>query len=81
MAAPPLYQLSHIVIGYASYHLKFLWPLILFYQLIQYVLGVRFFFFSSEIKKGNSLSHTVEKLLDYVVGYLIAIVINNSKNE
>lgn len=75
MAAPPTYQFFHVITGYASYYYTFLWPLILAYQLIQYYLGVRFFIFSSEIKQGNSLTHTVSKLLDYVCGYLLANII------
>ena len=55
--------------------LKLLIILILFYQGIQLFFNVRFFLDILKIKLGNSIKHTLNKLFDYCVGYILMFVI------
>ena len=71
------YKINHIIIGCLLGILNgtFLIAGIMFiflYQLIQLIFNFRFFFYGSKkIKKGNSLKHTINKLIDYLIGFLI----------
>jgi hypothetical protein len=78
---PLIYSLSHLIVGFVSY--KYLWliPLIVIYQLIQYIKNIRFFFLGSSkslINKGNNLSHTIYKLFEYIVGFVVAYIYYNN---
>ena len=84
-----LHQLSHIVLGgiifvlytlskkqnFYQKLLKLLIILILFYQGIQLFFNVRFFLDILKIKSGNSIKHTINKLFDYCVGYILMFVV------
>ena len=41
------------------------------YQGIQLFLNIRIFIDKLEIKSGNSLKHTINKLLEYLLGFII----------
>lgn len=82
-----IYILNHILIGFFIGLIKYKYILILLiilYQFIQLIFNVRFFIYDFQIKKGNSLEHTLTKLLQYLCGFLISILIinyNNNKNK
>ena len=87
-----LHKLSHITSGYillAIYNysntIKFkmislvVLSAILMYQFGQYFFNIRIFMDVWEIKIGNSLGHTCNKLIDYIIGALLYLVINYGK--
>ena len=78
---PALYAVSHVALG----ALSFWWPLIIavfmLYQILQYILGVRFFLLNSEcagngecIASGNSWPHTMNKIVQFALGWCIAAI-------
>jgi len=69
---PPLYFAIHVAGGILAYFFTFLIPLFLLYQFGQWFFNVRFFFFSMEIKTGNSLLYTLYKIGQFLGGYLLA---------
>ena len=79
---PFLYSLSHYIVGYLGYYNINLLILFIIYQLYQYSIDARFFFLSSNhkthniIKKGNSLMHTLKKIAECAVGFLIAYLLH-----
>ena len=83
LTTPIIYVLSHILIGFVGYHYPPLLCLFLFYQLYQYFLNKRFFllpqqFYKSDIQvDGNTLHHTLNKLLQGVLGYCLASISSN----
>jgi len=75
-----IYILNHILIGFFVGLIKYKYILILLiilYQFIQLIFNVRFFIYDFKIKKGNSLKHTLNKLLQYLYGFLVSILIIN----
>ncbi len=68
----PIYGLLHVLFGVVAYFSPAFLTLILAYQLLQYFLGVRFFAFEQEIRQGNSLEHTMLKLSEIAIGYILA---------
>lgn len=56
----------------------YFYPKVLFgtigYQVLQYVLGIRFFLFEGAIKSGNTIEHTAIKLGEVGVGWLLALL-------
>jgi len=68
---PPLYMALHVAGGAISYFYPLLIWLFVVYQLVQLVLGIRFFVFTMEIRKGNSILYTLYKLSQFFVGYAI----------
>lgn len=71
---PLKYKISHIIIGFCAYNYNILWAAILLYQFIQYWYNIRFYIFDYKILPNNTLNHTINKLYDYVIGYLIAYI-------
>ena len=69
---PIIYRITHYGIGVISrfYYYPFA-PAFVGYQLLQYGLNRRFFLFSWESKKNNSLIHTTIKLSEFLIGYYI----------
>lgn len=78
---PFIYILSHIIIGYISFFHTKLLVAIIGYQVLQLVLDVRFFIFSWKIESGNSIEHTLVKLLEYAIGYLFAFMQYKASNK
>lgn len=84
MKIPLIYSLSHYLLGYLSFYCKFIIIIFTFYQLLQYIFNIRFFLlnrncfknFKSCIKKGNNLKHTLYKLMEFFIGYIIAFIFN-----
>mgnify|MGYP006081793801 CR=1 FL=1 len=54
---------------------------ILVYQFGQYFFNIRIFLDLLEVKSGNSLAHTFNKLGDYIIGVLIYLVINHKRYD
>ena len=45
------------------------------YQLLQYILDIRFFIFEITIRSGNSLIHTSMKLFEIFIGYILGYLL------
>ncbi len=76
-------RLIHFIFGgilgfqYISVKLRLiLFINIVVYQFGQLLFNVRYFIFFNKFIKGNSIKHTLNKLLDYLYGYLIISIIN-----
>lgn len=69
---PPLYMAAHVIGGFISYYYPVLIALFVAYQLLQLILGIRFFVFMMEIREGNSILYTLYKLAQFFAGYLVA---------
>lgn len=72
----PIYWASHVVWGIVAYFYPILLVEIVVYQLTQWALNIRLFVFTWEVREGNSLKYTIYKLLQYLVGFLIAFIWN-----
>jgi hypothetical protein len=72
---PIIYTLSHIILGIIAVWYPILGLLFIAYQILEYILNIRFFLFSMEIKEGNSLLHTMKKLGEIGSGYIIGLII------
>jgi len=72
---PSAYLLIHIFLGIISvFYTPLVW-IFLGYQFLQLILKKRFFLFEWRIKNGNSIEHTVVKLIEFFIGFLIGILI------
>ena len=75
----PKYVITHIIIGIiAAFYMPVLWAFLI-YQTTQLVLNKRFFLFEWRIKDGNSIEHTVVKVIEFFAGFLIGKITQNSK--
>ena len=68
---PIHYTISHVLIGFVSSYYTWVGILALVYQLTQLVFNVRFFPVERRIGIGNSVEHTIMKLLEMLMGYSI----------
>jgi hypothetical protein len=81
------YRLSHYIIGgIIGFNIdnlvgKLLLLFILLYQFVQYFYNFRYFILTNQIKKGNCFSHTYQKLSDYLVGFIIVLIIKSLKKN
>ena len=73
---PVIYTLSHVMIGFVGYFYIELLVLFLIYQFSQLLMNKRFFLFEWKLKEGNSLQHTLYKLRETVVGFVLAAFIH-----
>lgn len=73
---PLIYVIVHVILGFIAYHDKSTTILLLFllWQYIQLTLQIRIFAFTWTIKKGNSFVYTMYKILQFMVGYLLAMM-------
>lgn len=74
---PMIYTLSHVLLGFIAVWYPLLGLLFIAYQLLQYLLNIRFFLFSMEIKHGNSAYHTMKKLGEIAIGTVIGLLVKN----
>jgi len=83
MEIPPIYILSHYLLGAISAKYSIVAIIFLLYQFTQWYLNLRFFLlnidcyrisFENCFKKGNSISHTLKKICQFLIGYIITIV-------
>ena len=73
---PIIYTLSHVIIGFVGYFYFELLILFLIYQFSQLLMNKRFFLFEFKLKEGNSLQHTLYKLRETLVGFVLAAFIH-----
>lgn len=74
---PLIYTISHVLLGFIAVWYPLLGLLFIAYQLLQYLLNIRFFLFSLEMKEGNSAYHTIKKLGEIAIGFVIGLLIKN----
>lgn len=68
---PSIYLITHVCLGVVSFfYTPLLWAFLV-YQIFQLAINKRFFIFEWRIKNGNSIEHTVVKLLEFFLGFLI----------
>ena len=70
----PIYFIVHIILGFLGYFYPNLLYSTIGYQILQYLLDIRIFFFEFKIKSGNSLEHTSVKLGEVALGYGVAML-------
>lgn len=78
---PWVYIIIHIILGFIAYHDKtrILTLLFITYQIAQLALNQRLFLFSMSAEKGNDMMYTLYKLLQFGIGYGIAMNLHISK--
>ena len=76
------YRFLHIIQGalLAITQIPKLYRLLLFLSILLYqggqlILNIRYFFHMNKVLQGNSINHTMSKLLDYFIGYALYNVI------
>lgn len=75
----PIYLIIHVSLGILSvFYTPVLW-IFLSYQFLQLVLNKRFFLFELRVKDGNSIEHTVVKLIEFFVGFFIGTILKYNK--
>jgi len=74
------YTLSHVITGFLAAYYPWVGVLAILYQVIQLVLNVRFFPAEWEIKQGNSVEHTLMKLGELGVGYIIGVLLRRTRH-
>ena len=72
---PYYYALIHIITGLLGAWFPIILVLGIVYQLFQYILDVRFFFFEWKVRKGNSIDHTSVKIVEMLIGYSVGLLI------
>ena len=75
MYIPFIYELSHYIFGAISVKYNFIIVIFLIYQFLQLIFNVRIFMLDFKIKKGNNLKHTINKISQFFLGYIIAYCI------
>lgn len=75
---PIKYLLIHVGLGMAAAWIHWLLPAMLFYQGLQLILNKRFFLFEMTVREGNNTVHTVVKLIEFFIGYAIAITLRKT---
>ena len=78
---PLLYVAFHLIIGMFSYYYPILIIFIIAYQLLQWILGCRFFLLSWQIKQDNSFDYTLYKITQYIIGYFIVYCYEKLKQK
>lgn len=74
---PWYYTASHVGIGFLAVWYPILGILAIVYQVGQLVFNVRVFPVEGTIKQGNSIHHTVKKLIEITLGYAIGYLVKN----
>lgn len=78
---PWYYTVSHILIGFVGAWYSAILILSLVYQLGQLMFDVRVFPIELKIEKGNSFEHTLIKLSEMSIGYIIGYILKNTKKS
>lgn len=68
---PFIYTLSHLLFGAWAVLCPSIVYAFVAYQLLQLSLNIRFFGLHGHIQIGNNPIHTIRKLIEFIVGYLI----------
>jgi len=72
---PFYYVFIHVFIGFLSFYYIWIGIAFLFYQFSQLILNKRFFIFQGKIEEGNSLNHTLVKMGEFFLGFLIGFFV------
>jgi hypothetical protein len=75
---PIKYLLIHVGLGIAAAWIPWIIPCMLIYQGLQLLLKKRFFLFEWKVGEGNTPQHTVVKILEFFIGYAIALMLRNT---
>lgn len=75
---PIKYLLVHVGLGIAAAWIPWIIPSMLIYQGLQLLLRKRFFLFEWKVGEGNTPQHTVVKILEFFIGYAIALMLRNT---
>ena len=65
------YRVSHVCLGGLSFFYNPLVLIIVFYQSIQYICGVRFYLPEKFIASGCNTKHYINKLAEHCCGYIL----------
>ena len=76
---PLIYLFIHFALGVASAWYNWIIYTMVIYQVVQLILGKRFFLFEWELKDGNSVKHTSVKLIEFFIGYAIGTAVRFSR--
>ena len=68
---PIHYTISHVLTGFIASYYTWVGVLALVYQVTQLAFNIRFFPVEGKIGKGNSIEHTIVKLLEMLMGYSV----------
>jgi hypothetical protein len=79
-AVPCVYVASHLLLGAVGYDLPIIFVFVLLYQLFQYACDIRLLPFSLTYEPGNSLVHTLKKLTQVALGFLLVAVHHHPDN-
>jgi len=71
---PPYYALLHILIGFVGAFYPAVLILALIYQFSQYFLNIRIFAFEMRVESSNSFEHTIVKIWEILLGFLLGSV-------
>ncbi len=71
----PIYALTHVLAGLLTVWYPIIGLLFIGYQILQLVTNRRFFLFSMQLKSGNSVKHTLIKLLEWLFGVILGYII------
>jgi len=75
---PVQYLIIHIGLGIvAAFYIPIVW-VYLAYQVLQLILQRRFFLFEWQIKDGNSVAHTVVKVMEFFIGFFVGIILRHA---
>jgi hypothetical protein len=72
---PAFYFFAHLLMGFVAAWYPALGVLAIVYQVGQLVFNVRIFARELKILKGNSIAHTLVKLLEIGLGYLLGSLV------
>jgi len=72
---PFYYSFFHVALGLLSVWIPGLLTFVLLYQLAQLLLNKRFFLFEGQIREGNSLQHTLLKVAEILLGFLLGTLV------
>lgn len=75
------YTLSHVIIGFLASYYTWVGVFALLYQITQLILNVRFFPAEWKIEQGNSIEHTLLKLSEMSIGYIIGSLLRRSWHQ
>ena len=76
---PLVYSLIHLLLGIVAYKYTTIIYIFLFYQIFQFIINKRIFMFELKIKDGNSIHHTLYKIIQFFIGFFIHYFISNNK--
>jgi len=71
------YTILHALIGALSYYYRTLGIVYFIYQFGQLYFNKRVFLFQWKIEKGNAFFHTLVKLVEFMIGWMVVYFISS----